>query len=185
MDNNLTYRKCTKEDKEQLITLITGVLTELESTKCKEFFRPRSKKDFDIMCDDEYSIVFGAFDGEKLAGMAQLFVGQERFADYKKYLGIKNENICEFGGCMVAPDYRGIGVQKVLIKMRFNAARELGFNRSVATVHPDNKPSETNLLNAGFVPVKDIKIKIDEDTYWPRILMLKELNKTKEIDNNL
>ena len=45
--------------------------------------------------DKNYAPLYGAYDGEKLVGMAQLYVSQEMLADFKEEFGLTDYKVCE------------------------------------------------------------------------------------------
>ena len=78
---DLVYKKIEEKDKEQLFKLIDIVLKGLEN---QEYFIPYEEWEYDSMFDEEnYAPLYGAYDGDKLVGMAQLYVSQEMLADFK------------------------------------------------------------------------------------------------------
>lgn len=64
----LVYKKIEKKDSEQLFALIDRVLNNLENP---EYFIPYEKWEYESMFDEEnYAPLYGAYDGDKLVGMA-------------------------------------------------------------------------------------------------------------------
>ena len=123
---NLVYKKIEEKDKEQLFKLIETVLGGLED---KEYFIPYEQWEYDSMFDEKnYAPLYGAYDGDKLAGMAQLYVSQEMLADFKKEFGLEEYQVCELGGNLVLPEYRGNGITTKLQTIELNLAKELGFD---------------------------------------------------------
>ena len=77
----LEYKKITEEYKDQLFALIDRVLSNIPDNH----FIPYEQWELDSMFDDvNYAPLYGAFDGDKLVGMAQLYVSQEMMAGFKK-----------------------------------------------------------------------------------------------------
>ena len=104
----LTYKKIEKKDSEQLFELIDVVLGGLENP---EYFIPYEKWELDSMYDEvNYAPLYGAYDGDKLVGMAQLYVSQDMLNDFKKEFGLEKFKVCELGGNLVLPEYRGRGI---------------------------------------------------------------------------
>ena len=92
---NLVYKKIEEKDKDQLFNLIDTVLTGLEN---KEYFIPYEQWELDSMFDEvNYAPLYGAYDGEKLVGMAQLYVSQDMLADFKKEFELEEYKVCELG----------------------------------------------------------------------------------------
>lgn len=44
--------------------------------------------------ENNYGFLYGAYDGEKLVGMAQLYVSQEMLEDFKKEYNLLNFKLC-------------------------------------------------------------------------------------------
>jgi GNAT superfamily N-acetyltransferase len=59
-----------------------------------------------------------------------------------------SEGVCIFNRAWVRKQYRGLGIQKKLIKIRLKAAR--GF-KVITYTTPCNIPSANNLIKAGFI----------------------------------
>lgn len=69
---NLIYKKIEEKDKKQLFNLIDVVLKGLPD---QAHFIPYERWELDSMFDEvNYAPLYGAYDGEKLVGMAQLYV---------------------------------------------------------------------------------------------------------------
>ena len=80
----LEYRKIEEKDKDQLFCLINIVLKGLENP---EYFIPYEQWELDSMFDEiNYAPLYGAYDGDKLVGMAQLYVSQDMLKDFKEEL---------------------------------------------------------------------------------------------------
>ena len=109
----LKFKKITSEHKAELFALIEKVLSDIPA----EHFIPYEKWEYESMFDEEnYAPLYGAFDDEKLVGMAQLYVSQTMMEDFKKELGLENYLVCELGGNLVLPEYRGQGITPTLQK---------------------------------------------------------------------
>ena len=101
----LVYKKIEKKDKEQLFKLIDIVLGGLPD---QSHFIPYEQWELDSMFDDiNYAPLYGAYDGDKLVGMAQLYVSQDMLSDFKKNFELTEYKVCELGGNLVLPEYRG------------------------------------------------------------------------------
>lgn len=153
---NFIYKKIKKEDKEQLFKLIEVVLEGLEN---KEYFIPYEEWEMKSMFDEKnYVPLYGAYDDDKLVGMAQLYVSQDMLADFKKEFGLVNYNVCELGGNLVLPEYRGNGITTKLQTMELKLARKLGFDYIISMAHPDNIGSCKTLEKIGLNFVKETKL---------------------------
>ena len=150
---DLVYKKIEEKDKEQLFKLIDIVLRGLEN---QEYFIPYEQWEFDSMFDElNYAPLYGAYDGDKLVGMAQLYVSQEMLADFKKEFGLEEYTVCELGGNLVLPEYRGNGITTKLQTIELELAKKLGFDYIISMAHPDNIGSCKTLERVGLEFVKE------------------------------
>lgn len=167
----LVYKKIEKDDKEQLLNLIGVVLKGLTNP---DFFIPYDQWELDNMFDEvNYACLRGAYDGNKLVAMGQLYISQNMLTELKKELGLNEYKVCELGGNLVLPEYRRQGIATNLELLNLNLAKELGFDYIVATVHPDNIGSRKALEKAGL---KFIKETILSDRFLRKLYMKKLKN---------
>lgn len=154
--SNIVYKKVEKEDKEQLFNLIDTVLGGLEN---KEYFIPYEQWELDSMFDDiNYAPLYGAYDGDKLVGMAQLYVSQDMLKDFKIEFGLEDYKVCELGGNLVLPEYRGRGITTHLQTIEFDIAKKLGFDYIISMAHPNNVGSCKTLERVGLEFVKETRL---------------------------
>lgn len=97
----------------------------------------------------------GAYDGEKLVGMAQLYVSQEMLKEFKKEFKLEEYKVCELGGNLVLPEYRGLGITTTLQAMEIELAEGLGFDYIISMAHPNNVGSCKTLEKVGLDFVKE------------------------------
>jgi len=90
------------------------------------------------MFDKEKIITYGAFDGDKLVGTAQLFLDEKYITDIKEILNMRNNKIAELGGYLVLEEYRNKGIIKHLEDILILKLKEMNYEYAVITVHPDN-----------------------------------------------
>lgn len=153
--NNLTYKEINKEDEKQLRDLIKIVLDGLENP---QFFIPYEKWELEQIFDKSYAPLHGAYDGEKLVGMAQLYVKEDFLKEYKEILGLQSFRVCELGGNLVLPEYRGKGIMYALIKLQAELAKDMGFDYVISMAHPENLGSKKSLMKLGLEYVKTTKV---------------------------
>lgn len=164
----LHYKKIEQKDKEQLFKLIDIVLSGLEN---QEYFIPYEQWEFDSMFDEEnYAPLYGAYDGDKLVGMAQLYVSQDMLADFKKEFGLEEYTVCELGGNLILPEYRGNGITTILQKMELEIAKQKGFDYIISMAHPDNIGSCKTLEKVGLNFVKETRL---SNGFLRKLYMLK------------
>ena len=82
----ISFKKIEEKDKEQLFNLIDVVLSGLSD---QSHFIPYEQWGLDSMFDEKnYAPLYGAYDGDKLVGMAQLYVSQDMLKDFKDEFGL-------------------------------------------------------------------------------------------------
>lgn len=149
---NLTYKKITEKDKDQLLNLINTVLNDLEDPS---YFIPYEEWEINSMFDEEnYAPLYGTYDNNKLVGMAQLYVSQDMLSDFKKEFKLTDYQVCELGGNLVLKEYRGLGITTTLQKMELELAKKLGFDYIISMAHPDNMGSSKTLEKVGLKYIK-------------------------------
>ena len=149
----LVFKKVEEKDKEQLFKLIDVVLKGLPD---QAHFIPYEEWELDSMFDDvNYAPLYGAYDGEKLVGMAQLYVSQDMLDDFKREFNLTDYKVCELGGNLVLPEYRGMGITTKLQTMELELAKKLGFDYIISMAHPDNIESCKTLEKVGLEFVKE------------------------------
>lgn len=165
---NLVYKKIEEKDREQLFSLIDIVLSELED---QSHFIPYEQWELDSMFDEKnYAPLYGAYDGEKLVGMAQLYVSQEMLADFKEEFGLTDYKVCELGGNLVLPEYRGNGITTKLQTIELQLAKELGFDYIISMAHPNNIGSCKTLEKVGLEFIKETTL---SNGFLRKLYMLK------------
>ncbi len=142
----ITYRKIAVSEKQELTDLIHTVLDCLER---KEFFIPFSDEEVDAMFDEASAVTYGAYDGKKLVGTAQFYLGDEFVQKIKKELGIGDALAGEFGGVLVLPEYRGKGIMKQLSRILVEEAKLRNYDYLVSVAHPENTASNRGLTATG------------------------------------
>ena len=163
----LEFKKITEENKEQLFALIDRVLSNIPDGH----FIPYEQWELDSMFDEEnYAPLYGAFDGDKLVGMAQLYVSQDMMAGFKKDFELEEYTVCELGGNLVLPEYRGMGITTTLQKMELEIAKERGFDYIISMAHPDNIASCKTLEKVGLKFYKTMSV---ANGFYRNLYMLK------------
>lgn len=153
---NLILKKVEEKDKEQLFKLIDIVLKGLPN---QAYFIPYEQWELDSMFDDvNYAPLYGAYDGDKLVGMAQLYISQDMLDDFKKEFNLTDYKVCELGGNLVLPEYRCMGITTKLQTMELELAKKLGFDYIISMSHPDNIASCKTLEKIGLEFVKETKL---------------------------
>lgn len=131
----INYREIKVEEKQQVKELINTVLNKLER---KEFFMPFTEEELEDMFNKNKIITYGAYDEEKLVGMAQLYFDESYTTEIRELLNMQNNKVAEFGGYLVLEEYRNKGIMKHLEDMLISKLKEINYEYAVITVHPDN-----------------------------------------------
>ena len=147
----IQYRRIDIDNKENLIELIKIVLNHLER---KEFFIPFTDEEIEAMFDSEKTIIYGAFENDKLVGTAQLYLQESYVENIKELIDLKDNKVVELGGYLVLPEYRNKGIMKALESILIDKAKEKGYEYIVITIHPDNIPSNKVAKSTGAKIVK-------------------------------
>jgi len=125
----------------------------------KEYFIPYEKWELESMFNEkDYAPLWGAYDGNKLVGMAQLYVSQKMLEDFKKEFELEEYNVCELGGNLVLPEYRGNGITTKLQTILLEKAKNLNFDYIISMAHPDNIGSLKTLQKVGLEFVKETRL---------------------------
>ena len=169
MSGTIVIRKIRPDETEKVKQLADAVIACLER---KEFFLPIGEEGIEEMFDPEKAVTYGAFDEDRLAGTAQLYLGDSLVEKEKKLAGIPHSRTAELGGFLVRKEYRCQGIMKKLAQLLVQEAEERKFEYILFTAHPDNIASEKVILFCGGQFVKKTEI----EGYERNIYLLK-LNK--------
>lgn len=164
----MEIRKLEKSDSQKLEDLIKNVEDNLED---ETFWLPITDKSREHFFEESWTYFLGAFDGDELIGAAGLFFNEHEFGESCKALGIKNDNIAQYGRAMIRSDYRNKGIMKQILGNLLEHAKKIGIKKIVATVHPKNIPSQKVLTNFKF----DNKLKVVKNNRYERYIFLLEL----------
>ena len=161
-------KEIEKKDEKQLMSLIKTVLDSLEN---KEYFIPYEKWELESMFDKTYAPLYGAYDKEKLVAMTQLYIREDFLEEYINILGLKGNKVCELGGNLVLPEYRGKGLITELMKIQSDLAKKMGFDYIISMAHPDNIGSKKSLEKVGLKYVKTTTVneKFLRDIYMKKL----------------
>ena len=102
--------------------------------------------------------------------MAQLYISQNTLADFKKEFGLENYTVCELGGNLVLPEYRGNGITTKLQTIELELAKKLGFDYIISMAHPSNVGSCRTLEKVGLNFVKETRL---SNGFLRKLYMLK------------
>lgn len=164
----MEIRKLEKSDSQKLEDLIKNVEDNLED---ETFWLPITDKSREHFFEESWTYFLGAFEGDELIGAAALFFNEHAFGENCKALGIKNDKIAQYGRAMMRLDYRNKGIMKQILGNLLEHAKKIGIKKIVATVHPNNIPSQKVLTNFKF----ENKLKVVKNNRYERYIFLLEL----------
>lgn len=143
----MIIRKLTESDREALWELISVVESTLPR---RDFWLPIEDVSGEHFLDDSWTEFHGAFEGDRLIGASALFYNVFEFGDNLEVLGIGPEGVAEVGRSMVHPDHRGRNILLRINESLIPVARDRGMTMLIATVHPENAPSQASFRRLGF-----------------------------------
>ena len=144
----MIIRKLTIDDRDALYDLISVIESTLPNV---EFWLPIKDEAREHYFDDSWTEFYGAFIDDELIGVSALFYNPFEFGESLQQLGMSPEGVAEVGRSMVHPDYRGRSLLATINKELISVAKEKGLRFLLATIHPDNVPSQTSFRKLGFV----------------------------------
>lgn len=143
----MIIRKLTESDRDALWELVSVV----ESTLVRsDFWLPIEEVSREHFLDDSWTEFHGAFEGDRLIGASALFYDIFEFGENLDVLGIGPESVAEVGRSMVHPDHRGRNILLSINESLVPVARDRGLTMLLATVHPENVPSQASFRRLGF-----------------------------------
>ena len=144
----MIIRKLTIDDRDALYDLISVIESTLPNV---EFWLPIKDEAREHYFDDSWTEFYGAFIDDELIGVSALFYNPFEFGESLQQLGMSPEGVAEVGRSMVHPDHRGNNVLASINKVLMERARSKGLRFLLATIHPDNAPSQSSFRGLGFV----------------------------------
>lgn len=151
----IEYKKLSKENKDQWVKLMDTVLANLER---KEFFIPFTEDEVKELFLENNAITYGAYDGEKMVGTAQLYLNEAYVKEIKEALDLQKNKVIELGGYLVLEEYRNQGIMKKLEMLLLEEVKKLDCEYLVITVHPENISSNKVTEFIGAKLVKTTKL---------------------------
>ncbi len=170
------YKRINEQEDKEVRKLINKVFQNLERD---DFLIPWTEEQMNRFYDTNYSILFGAYDKEKLIAISQIFSPKEIEEEYYHILNIsKEKKIYELGGFLVLPEYRNKKVMTELAKFTMNYFENLEYDGIISTVHPENEASNKIVQKLGFQRYTSLTTQ----SGFLRFLYWKEKETKKETD---
>ena len=147
----MEIRKCQSSDLQSIIELNETIYASLHD---KSILRHNSPEMI-ASCLEEPNVTLGTWDGNLLVAIGMLYVPQCLEEDHFHDLGLqgsfKSANQKLF---LVREGYRGLGLQRQLIREVEQIAVNRGYNLLCTTVAPNNTFSINNFLKEGYIYAK-------------------------------
>lgn len=147
----MQLRQCKPADLQVIIDLNEAIYAALPD---KSVLRHNSPEMI-ASCLEEPNVTLGVWDGELLVAIGMLYVPQcieeDHFHDLDLQGDYKSANQKLF---LVRDRYRGLGLQRRLIREVEKTAVARGYNLLCTTVAPNNDFSINNFLKEGYVYAK-------------------------------
>jgi GNAT superfamily N-acetyltransferase len=147
----MQLRQCQPADLQVIIDLNEAIYAALSD---KSVLRHNSPEMI-ASCLEEPNVTLGVWDGDLLVAIGMLYVPQcieeDHFHDLDLQGDYKSANQKLF---LVRDRYRGLGLQRTLIREVEKTAVARGYNLLCTTVAPNNDFSINNFLKEGYVYAK-------------------------------
>lgn len=149
-------RKGTYQDTEPFIELMALVRQNMDHKEWLFLDPPDEVRE--MMADGTMSL-WVAVDGERVIGAFDILSPQLGANNYGYSIGLTNEELMQvvnMDTAVVHPDYRGMGLQKRLMRCAEEELMKSGEHILMCTVHPENRFSLNNVLSQGYTICKTV-----------------------------
>lgn len=166
-----SIRLCTSKDVKDIYDIQNIVIGNFK-TEEKGYFLPFKEESYMRIVNDPINDgeIYGAFLDDKMVAWIFLSVSN-RMKEIKNYIPDIEGKCADIDGVIVLPEYRGNGLQKILVNYLEDRAKEKGITNIVAEVTFDNEYSLNNLKYLGY----EIKTWYQKDENIKRHILLKRL----------
>lgn len=147
----MQLRPCQLSDLQSVIDLNEAIYSALPD---KSILRHNSPEMI-ASCIEEPNVTLGVWEGDTLIAIGMLYVPQCIEEDHFHDLGLEGEyKSANQKLFLVREGYRGLGLQRKLIREVEKIAITRGYNLLCTTVAPNNEFSINNFLKEGYVYAK-------------------------------
>lgn len=147
----MIIQKCQSSDLQSIIELNETIYAALPDKSILRHNTPEML----ASCLEEPNVTLGVWDGNLLVAIGMLYVPQCLEEDHFHDLGLQGDfNSANQKLFLVREGYRGLGLQRQLIREVEKIAMKRGYNLLCTTVAPNNKFSINNFLKEGYVYTK-------------------------------
>lgn len=154
---NIQIRKGTKDDTERFIQFLAQVQGEMEHKEW--FFLDPPELVRDLMNRGVMQLWL-AMDGDRIAAIFDYLRPGLDEMNYGYDLRLSDEllhKVINLDNAAVHPDYRGLGLQRKMIRIAEKELKGQGNWILLCTVHPDNRFSLQNVLGQGYTIQKKLE----------------------------
>ena len=150
---NFKIRSCNRSNLEEIVEVQKIVVDKIDD---KNIFIDTDVETIkEYLCDERLYAVRGVFSGNSLCAYLFLIFTPDHAESLSKYIyndkyNINIKDIVTLDTAAVLPDYRGNGLQRLLIQDAHNLAKEKNCNFLVTCVSPSNHFSLNNILKEEF-----------------------------------
>ena len=175
-NKNIKIRKCNANDVDSIYNIQNIVIDNFKEEE-KGYFLPFKKDTYLRIVNDPINDgeIYGAFIDNKMIAWIFLSVSN-RMKELKQMIPNIKGNCADIDGVIVLPEYRGYGLQKILVKYLEEKAREKGISNIIAEVTFENVYSLRNLKDLGY----EEQTWYQKDENIKRYILLKKLG---EVEN--
>ena len=176
IEKSIIIRKCTVNDVDSIYDIQNIVIDNFKEEE-KGYFLPFKKETYLRIVNDPINDgeIYGAFIDNKMIAWIFLSVSN-RMKELKQMIPNMNGNCADIDGVIVLPEYRGCGLQKMLVKYLEKMAIEKGIKNIIAEVSFGNVYSLRNLKDLGY----EEQTWYQKDENIKRYILLKKLG---EVEN--
>ncbi|MCD8180657.1 MAG: GNAT family N-acetyltransferase [Firmicutes bacterium] len=133
---------------------LSDLIDEIEETlESGEYWLPINDISREHFFDKEWTRFYGAFEDGELIAAAGLFLNPHEFGESLSQLGDAAPLInmtAEIGRAMVKPAYRGKNILLDINRRITEEAARLNKAYLIATIHPNNMPSQRSFMRLGM-----------------------------------
>ena len=160
----IDFRMAVPEDIDKVMELQQLIMDSLPD---KDLYSPFSREESIAQLDHDICMM-AECKGE-VAGYSVLIPNDpDNPENYGKLFDYDRERLavtCSLDLTMVAPKFRGLGIQRVFNKLRLGRAIEMGAKEAFTTISPDNPYSYRNFLVLNFEILETRKMYGGKDRY--------------------
>lgn len=147
----MQLRPCHLSDLQAVIDLNEAIYSALPDKSILRYNSP----EMIASCIEEPNVTLGVWEGDTLIAIGMLYVPQCIEEDHFHDLGLEGEyKSANQKLFLVREGYRGLGLQRKLIREVEKIALTRGYNLLCTTVAPNNDYSINNFLKEGYVYAK-------------------------------